>query len=96
MAAGIFHKKCGMSAAFVSACVNRALNVRSCFRFCAGRGSWGVSTVPETFHARFPVSVKSLQFVSAFGRKSVGLRPISKGASTRREFRPPKKTEKNA
>ena len=67
MAAGIFHKKCGMSAAFVSACVNRALNVRSCFRFCAGRGSWGVSTVPETFHARFPVSVKSLQFVSAFG-----------------------------
>ena len=44
MAAGIFHKKCGMSAAFVSACVNRALNVRSCFRFCAGRGSWGVST----------------------------------------------------
>ena len=44
MAAGIFHKKCGMSAAFVSACVNRALNVRSCFRFCTGRGSWGVST----------------------------------------------------
>ena len=44
MAAGIFHKKYGMSAAFVSACVNRALNVRSCFRFCAGRGSWGVST----------------------------------------------------
>ena len=36
--------------------------------------------VPETSHARFPVSVKSLQFVSAFGRKSVGLRPISKGA----------------
>ena len=52
--------------------------------------------VPETFHARFPVSVKSLQLVSAFGRKSVGVRPISKGASTRRDFRPPKKTEKNA
>ena len=44
MAAGIFHKKCGMSAVFVSACVNRALNVCSLFRFCAGRGSSGVST----------------------------------------------------
>ena len=42
-AAGIIHKKCGMSAAFVSACVNRALNVRSCFRFCARDFSCAVS-----------------------------------------------------
>ena len=32
--------------------------------------------VPEAFHARFPVSVKSSSLVSsAFGRRHVGLRP---------------------
>ena len=37
--------------------------------------------VPETFLARFPVSVKSLAsplVASAYGRRCVGLRPIQK------------------
>ena len=76
MAAGIFHKKCGMSAAFVRACVNRALNVRSCFRFCAGRGSWGVSTGCQRLFMRgfrFLSSVYSssrplAENLSAYGR----------------------------
>ena len=76
MAAGIFHKKCGMSAAFVSACVNRALNVRSCFRFCAGRGSWGVSTGCQRLFMRGVRFLSSLysscrplaENLSAYGR----------------------------
>ena len=42
-----------------------------------------VPWVPETFLARFPVSVKSFLAASAYGRRCVGLRPTPKISSAR-------------
>ena len=49
-----------------------------------GAATFGQPWVPETFLARFPVSVKSL-VASAYGRRCVGLRPNTENSRRTRE-----------